>query len=82
MAIDSITGATVTANRSRVQHGRLGLHRARFHKITVTGANTFTTADFWVAPAADGPTCARVYTLASPYDEADLSTRLRRTRTC
>lgn len=73
VAIDSITGATVTATAHGFSTGDWVYIGARFHKITVTGANTFTTADFWgSASAADGPTCARVYTLASPYDEADL----------
>jgi hypothetical protein len=45
----------------------------RFHKITVTGASTFTTADLWaVSTTAVGATASRAYTLVSPYDEGDI----------
>lgn len=46
---------------------------SRFHRVTVTGATTFTVADRWGAPSpATGTTVARVYTVATPYTEADL----------
>ena len=41
--------------------------------VTVVDADTFTTTDLWgVATTASGTTAARVYTIASPYVEADL----------
>jgi hypothetical protein len=45
----------------------------RYHRITVTGADTFTTADRWGnATTALGNLAARVYTITSPYQAADL----------
>ena len=78
MAIDNITGATVTATAHGFSTGDWVYIGARFHKITVTGANTFTTADFWgSASAADGPTCARVYRWPAHTTRADLSNSAR-----
>lgn len=45
----------------------------RYHVVTVTGANTFTTKDLWgVATTAAGADSARVYTLTTTYDSAHL----------
>lgn len=72
-AIVSIVGSTVTVNAHGWTTGDDVFIGNRFHRITVTGANTFTTADLWgAATVASGTTAARVYTLASPYLEADL----------
>jgi hypothetical protein len=46
----------------------------RFFKITVTNSTTFTTQNFWSVnanPASDD-LVARVYKIATPYDESDL----------
>ena len=67
--ITSIVGSTVT---TVIAHGfstgddvRIG---NRFHRITVTGANTFTTADRWGSPTtASGTGAIRVYTLTTPW---------------
>lgn len=72
-AIVSIVGSLVTVTAHGWATGDDVFIGNRFHHITVTGANTFTTADLWGnATTASGTTAARVYTLASPYLEADL----------
>lgn len=72
-AIVSIVGSTVTVTAHGYATGDDVYIGTRFHRITVTGANTFTTADLWgAATTASGTTAARVYTLATPYLEADL----------
>jgi hypothetical protein len=73
-AITSIAGPTVTMT---LAHGWTTgddvFIGTRFHRITVTGASTFTTADRWGAPTtASGTVAARVYTVVTPYAEADL----------
>lgn len=68
-AIVSIVGSTVTVTTHGYSTGDDVYIGTRFHRITVTGANTFTTADLWGnATTASGALCARVYTLATGYD--------------
>jgi hypothetical protein len=72
-AIVSIAGSTVTVTGHGWSTGDWVFIGTRFHKITSTGADTFTTTDLWgVATTASGATAARVYTIASPYAEGDL----------
>ena len=72
-AIVSIAADTVTVTSHGYSTGDWVYIGTRFHKITVTGTNTFTTTDLWnVATTASGSTAARVYTLATPYVEDDL----------
>lgn len=72
-AIVSIVGSTVTVTGHGWSTGDDVYIGTRVHRITSTGANTFTTADRWgAATTASGTTAARVYTIASPYLEADL----------
>lgn len=72
-AIVSIVGSTVTVTAHGWSTGDDVFIGTRFHRITVTGVNTFTTADLWgAATVASGSTAARVYTLATPYATADL----------
>lgn len=74
-AITSIVGATVTVTAHGYSTGDWVYIGTRFHKITSTGADTFTTTDLWnVATTASGATAARVYTLSTPYVEDDLFT--------
>lgn len=74
VAISSIVGSTVTTTGAHGYSSNDDVYIGnRFHRITVTGASTFTTADRWgTATTASGSTAARVYTLASPYTETDL----------
>lgn len=72
-AIVSIVGSTVTVTSHGYSTGDWVFIGSRFHKVTSTGANTFTTTDLWgVATTASGATAARVYTLVSPYADTDL----------
>lgn len=73
-AIGSIAGSTVNTTASHgYTSGDWVYIGTRYHKITVVDADTFTTTDLWgVATTASGATAARVYTIASPYVEADL----------
>lgn len=72
-AIVSIVGSTVTVTGHGYNTGDDVFIGNRFHRITVTGADTFTTADRWgTATTASGATAARVYTLTTPYLEPDL----------
>lgn len=67
-AIVSIVGSTVTVNAHGWATGDDVFIGGRFHRVTVTGANTFTTADLWgAATTATGTTAARVYTVVSPF---------------
>lgn len=71
--IVSIAGSTVTVTA----HGYNTFDDVyignRFHRILVTGTDTFTTSDKWGNPTvASGTTVARVYTLITPYLAADL----------
>jgi hypothetical protein len=74
-AVVSIAGSTVTVTGHAWSTGDdvyIG-SPGRFHRITSTGANTFTTTDLWgAATTAVGSTAARVYTLTTPYTEDDL----------
>lgn len=74
VAISSIVGSTVTTGSAHGYTSNDDVYiGSRFHRITVTGANTFTTADRWGnATTASGANVARVYTVASPYTETDL----------
>jgi hypothetical protein len=72
-AVVSIVGSTVTVTAHGYVTGDDVFIGGRYHRITSTGANTFTTADRWgVATVATGTTAARVYTLVSPYASEDL----------
>lgn len=71
--VTSIVGSTVTVTAHGYSTGDDVFIGNRFHRITSTGANTFTTGDIWGgATIATGTTVARVYTIASPYTETDL----------
>ena len=76
VAIASIAGSTVnTTGAHGYATGDWVYIGTRFFKVTVVDADTFTTTDLWnVAATASGATAARVYTLASPYLSADLTT--------
>jgi hypothetical protein len=74
VAISSIAGSTVNTGAA---HGYVTGDWVyignRWHKVTVTGANSFTTKDLaGVATTAVGSTSARAYTLTSTYLAADL----------
>jgi len=72
-AVVSIVGSTVTVTAHGYATGDDVFIGGRSHRITVTGVNTFTTADRWgTATVASGTTAARVYTVASPYQAADV----------
>jgi len=72
-AIVSIVTNTVTVTAHGYSTGDWVLIGSRFFKITVTGANTFTTTDFWnVAANPSGSTAARVAQLATPYQASEL----------
>jgi hypothetical protein len=72
--ISSIVGSTVTTTSSHgYSTGRDVYIGNRFHRITVTGLNTFTTADRWGAPTvASGTSVSPVLQIATPYVEDDL----------
>lgn len=74
VAIASIAGSTVNTTAAHgFSTGQDVFIGTRFHRITVVDADTFTTADRWGAPTtASGTTAARVYTLATPYNDTDL----------
>lgn len=73
-AISSIVGNTVAMTLAHLwTTGDDVFIGGQYYRITVTGANTFTTADRWgVARNPIGTTAARVYTIATPYDSADV----------
>lgn len=72
-AIVSIVGSTVTVTAHGWTTGDDVFIGGRYHRITATGVNTFTTADRWgAATTPTGTTAARVYTVASPYLAADV----------
>lgn len=72
-AIVSIVGNLVTVTGHGWSSGNDVFIGSRFHRITVTSADTFTTADRWgAATTAVGTTAARVYTVSTPYQAADL----------
>lgn len=72
--ITSIAGSTVnTSGAHGYTTGDWVYIGGRYHKIAVVDTDTYTTADLWGNPTtATGTACARVYTLASPYDSADV----------
>jgi hypothetical protein len=74
VAISSIAGSTVNTTAAHgYTTGDWVYIGTRYFKVTVVDADTFTTTDLWnVARTATGSTAARVFTLASPYAEADL----------
>lgn len=74
VAISSIAGSTVNTTAAHgYSTGDWVYIGGRVHKVTVVDADTFTTADLWgTATTADGTTAARVYTLTTPYDSADV----------
>lgn len=74
VTISSISGSTVNTTAAHgFATGDWVYIGSRFFKVTVVDADTFTTTDLWGAAAtATGTTTARVYTLATPYDSADL----------
>ena len=72
-AIVSIAGSTVTVTAHGYSSGDDVFIGNRFHRITVTSADTFTTSDLWgAATIASGTTAARVYTVTTPYTQTDL----------
>lgn len=73
-AISSIAGSTVNTSAAHgYSTGDWVYIGSRYHKITVVDTDTFTTKDLAGAnTTASGTTAARVYTIASPYVEADL----------
>lgn len=74
VAISSIAGSTVnTTTTHGYSTGDWVYIGARVHKVTAVDADTFTTTDLWgTATTAVGTTAARVYTLTTPYDSADV----------
>jgi hypothetical protein len=72
-AVVSIVAGVVEVTAHGWATGDDVLIGTRYHRITVTGVNTFTTADLWGAPTvASGANAARVYEVVTPYLEADL----------
>ncbi len=72
-SITSIVGSTVNKNAHGYSVGDWIWFTNRFLKVGTAAANSFTTTDLAGASAqATGTTMARLYTLASPYLEADL----------
>ena len=73
-AISSIAGSTVNTTASHgYSTGDWVYIGSRYLKATVVDADTFTVADLWgAAVTPTGATCARVYTLTTTYDSADL----------
>lgn len=72
-AIVSIVGSTVTVTAHGWSTGDWVYIGNRYHKVTSTGANTFTTTGLdGVASVASGSTASRVYTISTAYVEADL----------
>lgn len=67
-AIVGIVGSTVEVTGHGWSTGDDVFIGTRFHRITVTDANHFTTKDLWGATTVpSGATAARVYTLTSPF---------------
>ena len=72
-SITSIAGSTVNKNAHGYSVGDWIWITNRFYKVGTSAANSFTTTGLDGASAgATGTTMARLYTLASPYLEADL----------
>lgn len=71
--ISSIVGSTVTATAHGYTTGDWVFIGPRPHVVTVTGADTFTTADTAGSPTvAVGTTASRIYTLTTTYAGADV----------
>lgn len=73
LATSIVGNAVTTAGPHSLTTGKWVFMGGRFYKITVTGVQTFTTANTWgVAVDPTGPDIYPVYELVSPYVEADL----------
>jgi len=71
--VTSIAGSTVNVTAHGYSAGDWVYIGSRFLKVNTTLVNSFTVVDLWGAAATPaGATVARVYTVATPYDEADL----------
>lgn len=71
--IVSIVAGVVNVNAHGWSTGDWVFIGSRFHRIVVSGTDTFTTTDTWGNPTvASGATAARVYTLTTPYTASDL----------
>lgn len=78
--ITNITGNTVTIAAHGLSNGDdvymiSATEGGRFHRIYNVTTDTFDTIDAWgndTTPVGDETTAAKVYTLTSPYDQADL----------
>lgn len=72
-AVVSIVAGVVTVTGHGWSTGDDVYLGGRAHRITVTGADTFTTKDRWgVATTATGTTAARVYTVTTSYADTAL----------
>jgi hypothetical protein len=71
----AVAGSTVNCTAHGYNTGDWVFIGGAYYRLTVTGANSFTVVDTITGTAAlpAGTTCARVYTLASPYAASDLS---------
>ena len=74
VAISSIAGSTVnTSTAHGYATGDWVYIGNRYHKVIVVDSDTVNTTNMWGAPSvAVGTTAARVYTIATPYDAADV----------
>ena len=74
VAISSIAGSTVnTGTAHGYATGDWVYIGNRYHKVIVVDSDTVNTTNMWGAPSvAVGTTAARVYTIATPYDAADV----------
>lgn len=74
VAISSIAGSTVnTGTAHGYATGDWVYIGNRYHKVIVVDSDTFSTTNMWGSPSvAAGASAARVYTIATPYDAADV----------
>lgn len=74
VAISSIAGSTVnTSTAHGYATGDWAYIGNRYHKVIVVDSDTFSTTNMWGSPSvAAGASAARVYTIATPYDAADV----------
>ena len=71
--IGSIVGNTINLVAHGYSAGEWVYAGSRFLKVATAVADSFTVTDLWgTAVTPTGTTVARVYTISSPYDEADL----------
>lgn len=73
--ITSVAGNTVNSTAHGYSVGDWVFILNRFFKVATAAANSFTTNDLWgvaANPTASATACARVYTIASTYNAADL----------